>query len=97
MVSAPARVGWDVSEERGRSYCGGFGGGGVGEVRRGLIGPQLRPILQCQSLAWGWGSSQQTSSGDVGAGSTDGDGSTVGAGSVKLVGGTSTPPIPMSA
>ncbi|WP_415823220.1 hypothetical protein, partial [Mycobacterium senriense] len=62
-----------------------------GQVRRGLIGPQFRPILQCQSLAWGWGVSQQTSSGDVGVGST------VVTGSVMLVGGVWTPPIPLSA
>lgn len=73
-------------------YCGGGGGGGGGgQVRRGLIGPQFRPILHSQPLACGCGVSQQTSSGDVGVGST------VVTGSVMLMRGAGTPPIPLSA
>ena len=61
-------------------------------MRRGLMGPQFRPILQCQPLACGWVASQQASSGDVGAGSTVEEGSVA----VKVCGSLA-PPTPMSA
>src|SRR5581483_11018615 len=79
----------------GAAYCGGGGGGGGdGQVRRGLMGPQFRPILHSHVLACGWGLSQQTSSGEVGVGSDGGDsgagvGSDVGEGST-VAGGSAT-------
>jgi hypothetical protein len=72
-------------------YCGGLGGGGTGRGR-GVFCPQFRPIMQSQPRAWGWtASSQQTSSGDEGVGTTSVDEGSA------LVYGTPAPPTPPSA
>jgi hypothetical protein len=70
--------------------CGRLGGLGTGRGR-GVFCPQFRPIMQSQPPAWGWtASSQQTSSGDEGVGTSVDEGS-------ALVYGTPAPPTPPSA